>query len=118
MRFRVEDGEPFQRISPADVGLPLKRDDMMPAADVEVTLADIMRHEAQRAFNLELGLLIRGRLMCLGGDDHVLPVTMHHLVWALKIPTRELSQLYAAAREDRDAVAGAYPDYAILMHSL
>ncbi|MER8912064.1 condensation domain-containing protein [Mesorhizobium sp. M0854] len=41
--FGVEDGEPFQQIGPADVGLPLKRDDLTAVADVEATLADLMR---------------------------------------------------------------------------
>ncbi|MER9191577.1 condensation domain-containing protein [Mesorhizobium australicum] len=52
--FGVEDGEPFQRIGPAHVCLPLKRDNLTAAADVETTLADLTRHEAQAAFNLEV----------------------------------------------------------------
>ncbi|ESY79347.1 lysine 2,3-aminomutase [Mesorhizobium sp. LNHC221B00] len=118
--FGVEAGEPFQRIGPADVSLPLKRDDLTAAADVEATLAELMRHEAQAAFDLEAGLLIRGGLVRLAEDDHVLLITMHHLVsdaWSRKILARELSELYAAAREGRaDRLAPLpvqYADYAL-----
>ncbi|ESW77822.1 condensation domain-containing protein [Mesorhizobium sp. C280B] len=40
--FGVEDGEPFQRIGPADVGLPLKRDDLTAAADVEAVRGSLI----------------------------------------------------------------------------
>lgn len=53
--FRVEDGQPFQRIGPAQVGLPLKRGDLTATDDGEATFANLMRHEAQTAFNLEAG---------------------------------------------------------------
>lgn len=85
--FGVEDGEPFQRIGRADVGLPLKRDDLT-TADVEVMLADLVRHEAQDAFNLEAGPLIRGRLVRLAVDDNVLLITMHEMIsddWSRRI---------------------------------
>ncbi|MGX9181935.1 condensation domain-containing protein [Mesorhizobium sp. BHbdii] len=102
--FGMEDGEPFQRIGPANVSLPLKRDDLTAAADVETTLGDLMRLEAQAAFDLEAQPLIRGRLVRLAVDHHVLLITTHHIVsddWSRKVMTRELSELYAAAREGR-----------------
>ncbi|MER8556963.1 condensation domain-containing protein [Mesorhizobium sp. M1217] len=116
----VEAGEPFQRIRPADVGLPLKRDDLTAAADVEGTLAELMRHDAHAAFDLEAGPLIRGMLMRLAADYHVLLITTHHMVsdaWSRKILTRELSELYAAAREGRAyrlaPLRVQYADYAL-----
>ncbi|MER9965148.1 condensation domain-containing protein, partial [Mesorhizobium sp. M0045] len=82
--------------------------------------ADLMRHEAQAAFDLEAGPLIRGRLVRMAGDDHVLLITMHHIVsddWSRKILTRELSGLYAAAREGRadqlTPLPVQYADYAL-----
>ncbi|UVK35765.1 hypothetical protein LHFGNBLO_005961 (plasmid) [Mesorhizobium sp. AR10] len=118
--FGVEDGEPFQRIGPADVGLPLKRDDLTAAADVGATVVDLMRHGAQAAFDLEAGPLIRGRLVRLAVDDHALLITMHHMVsddWSRTILTRELSELYAAAREGRadrlTPLPVQYADYAL-----
>ncbi|MER8912128.1 condensation domain-containing protein, partial [Mesorhizobium sp. M0854] len=108
------------QIGPADVGLPLKRDDLTAVADVEATLADLMRHEAQAAFDLEAGPPIRGRLVRLAVDDHVLLITTHHIVsddWSRKIMIRELSELYAAAqggRADRlTPLPVQYTDYAL-----
>lgn len=73
--FGVEGGEPFLRVGPADVGLPLKRDDLKAAANVEATLADLMRDEGQFAFDLEAGPLIRGRVIRLAVHDHMLVIT-------------------------------------------
>ncbi|MGX5832423.1 hypothetical protein [Mesorhizobium sp. 43Arga] len=52
--FRVEEGEPFQPIRTADVGLLLQRNDPRVAVDVETTLADLMCLEAQEAFDLKV----------------------------------------------------------------
>ncbi|MER9191416.1 condensation domain-containing protein [Mesorhizobium australicum] len=118
--FGLEAGEPCQMIGPADVGLPLKRDDQTAAADVEARLAHLMRHEARSAFDLGAGPLIRGRLVRLAVSDHVLLITMHQMVsdgWSRKILTRELSELYTAARECRAdrliPLLVQYADYAV-----
>ncbi|EGH35005.1 amino acid adenylation, partial [Pseudomonas syringae pv. japonica str. M301072] len=45
------------------------------------------------------GPLVRGRLVRMADDDHVLLVTMHHIVsdgWSADVLTRELGALYAA----------------------
>ncbi|RVC90727.1 hypothetical protein EN739_32505, partial [Mesorhizobium sp. M2A.F.Ca.ET.017.03.2.1] len=74
--FGVEDGEPFQRFGPADIGLPLKRDDLTTVADVEATLAELMRFEGQAVFDLEAGPPIRTRLARLAEDDYMLLIIM------------------------------------------
>ncbi|RUX14208.1 non-ribosomal peptide synthetase, partial [Mesorhizobium sp. M2A.F.Ca.ET.042.01.1.1] len=103
--FGLEDGEPFQRVRPTDAGLRLKRDDLRAAADVEVVLKALMSHETQHVvFDLEAGPLIRGWLLRVAMYDHVPLITMHHMVsdrWSRKVLVRELSELYAAAREGR-----------------
>lgn len=118
--FGVEDGEPFQRIGPADAGLPLKRDNVTAAADVETALSELMRHEGQAAFDLEAGPLIRTRLARVAVDDHMLLITMHHMVadgHSREILICELSEFYAAAREGRadrlSPLPVQYADYAI-----
>lgn len=118
--FGVEDGEPFQRIGPADTGLPLKRDDVTAAADVETALAELMRFEGQAVFDLEAGPLIRIRLARLAEDDHMLLIIMHRMVSdgrSRQILICELSELYAAAREGRAdrlrPLPVQYADYAI-----
>ena len=55
--------------------------------------------EADAPFDLAHGPLIRGRLVRMAADDHVLLVTMHHIVsdgWSMGVLLRELGALYAA----------------------
>ena len=55
--------------------------------------------EAGASFDLEAGPLIRGRLIRLAEDEHVLLVTMHHIVsdgWSMGVLVRELNALYRA----------------------
>ena len=78
-----------------------------------------MAEEARAPFDLRRGPLFRGRLVRLADDDHVLLLTMHHIVsdgWSMGVLYGELSALYAAYREGRDARLAALPvqyaDYA------
>ena len=71
-------------------------------------------------FDLARGPLIRGRLMRLAEDEHVLLVTMHHIVsdgWSMGVLMRELSALYGAfVRGEADPLpplAIQYADYAV-----
>ncbi|MER8764309.1 condensation domain-containing protein [Mesorhizobium sp. M0968] len=117
--FGVKDGEPFQRIGPADIGLPLKRDDLV-ATDVEGALAELMCFEGQAVFDLEDGPLIRARLGRLTQDIHMLLIIMHRMVSdgrSREILICELSELYSAAWEGRAdrlrPLPVQYADYAI-----
>src|SRR6185503_2925740 len=60
--------------------------------------------EVQQAFDLSGGPLIRFRLLKLNDDDHVLLVTMHHIVtdaWSIGILMREIGILYEACSSRR-----------------
>ncbi|PCK76935.1 hypothetical protein CPT34_32775 [Rhizobium sophoriradicis] len=118
--FGVDDGEPFQPIWPADVGLMMKRDDLMAAADVEATLSEFISHEAQATFDLDSGPLIRARLLRLAAGDHVLLITMHNMISddrSGKILAREFSEFYTASCEGRadrlPPLPVQYADYAV-----
>ncbi|EGH34730.1 amino acid adenylation, partial [Pseudomonas syringae pv. japonica str. M301072] len=68
-------------------------------ADAEEQLLAITAEEANEGFDLLNGPLVRGRLVRMADDDHVLLVTMHHIVsdgWSADVLTRELGALYAA----------------------
>ena len=78
------------------------------------------QQEADAEFDLQHGPLIRGRLLQLAEQEHVLLVTMHHIVsdgWSLGIFTRELSALYRAfSQGEADPLAPLsiqYADYAL-----
>jgi amino acid adenylation domain-containing protein len=78
-------------------GFTLARQDLVDVDEAE--LEQICLQEAGMPFDLALGPLIRGRLLRLAADDHVLLVTMHHIVsdgWSGGVLTREFSALYQA----------------------
>ncbi|HEY0684527.1 MAG TPA: amino acid adenylation domain-containing protein, partial [Steroidobacter sp.] len=75
--------------------------------------------ETQEPFDLRSGPLIRGRLLRLGAEEHVLFVTMHHIVsdgWSMGVLIRELSELYTAFADGRSdplpPLQLQYADYA------
>jgi non-ribosomal peptide synthetase component F/thioesterase domain-containing protein len=74
----------------------------MPAggqADREWMTQQMLRGEALRPFNLSGGPLIRAALLRLAPDQHLLTITMPHIVcdgWSNGILLRELTALYAA----------------------
>jgi amino acid adenylation domain-containing protein len=115
--FTEGDGVPEQRIAPAEVGFHLVEHDLAGRPDAE--LERVMTEEARAPFDLRRGPLVRGRLVRLADGDHVLLLTMHHIVtdgWSMGVLYDELSALYAAHCEGRDARLAALPvqyaDYA------
>ncbi|HEX8246074.1 MAG TPA: condensation domain-containing protein, partial [Longimicrobium sp.] len=117
--FAEVDGVPGQRIAPADVGFHLVEHDLAGRPDAEAELGRLAADEVHAPFHLERGPLIRGRLIRLAADDHVLLVTMHHIVsdaWSMGVFTRELGALYDAFRRGEadplPAPAVQYADYA------
>src|SRR5262249_7419726 len=75
--------------------------------------------EAMGSFDLEAGPLVRGRLVQMNCDEHVLLVTMHHIVsdgWSRGVLTREMSALYGAfsagQADPLPELAIQYADYA------
>ncbi|HEX2569410.1 MAG TPA: amino acid adenylation domain-containing protein [Polyangia bacterium] len=117
---REAEGRRVQRIAPR-LDLPLARVDLAPLPeDVrEARALALAREEAQRPFDLEHGPLLRATLLGLGPEDHVLLLTMHHIVsdgWSMDVLVRELGALYPALAEGRPAPLPAlsiqYADYA------
>ncbi|MCF5572459.1 amino acid adenylation domain-containing protein [Pseudomonas syringae] len=83
-------------------------------------LRAVVKEEAAQPFDLRHDLPIRGRLLCLAEDHHVLLLTVHHIVadgWSLGVLTRELTALYQAFSQGLDdplpALALQYGDYAV-----
>jgi amino acid adenylation domain-containing protein len=76
--------------------------------------------EAGRRFDLGRGPLFVPRLLRVGESEHVLVLSMHHVVsdgWSLGVLLRELTGLYGAYREGRESpleeLEVQYADYAI-----
>ncbi|HEY7769992.1 condensation domain-containing protein, partial [Longimicrobium sp.] len=119
--FAEMDGVPEQRIPQAgETHFPLVEHDLRDHPQAGAELRRLMAEEAGAPFDLARGPLIRGRLVRLAEDDHVLLVTMHHIVsdgWSMGVFTRELGALYDAFRRgDPDplpALPIQYADYAV-----
>ena len=117
--FPRGDGEPVQRIAPAgERRFPLAEHDLAALPRRGASCARLAAEEARAPFDLARGPLIRGRLVRLARDDHVLLITMHHIVsdgWSMGVFTRELGALYdafAGAARSAPALAVQYADYA------
>ncbi|MGO4775954.1 condensation domain-containing protein, partial [Lysobacter sp. 2RAB21] len=107
-----------QRIAPADIGFSLQRADLRGADAAAVRRR--LDEEAERPFDMERGPLARGLLLQVGDDEHLLAITMHHIVsdgWSLAVLSDELSTLYAAYLAGEDdplpSLPIQYSDYAV-----
>jgi len=76
--------------------------------------------EAEAPFDLEHGPLLRATLLQMGADEHVLLLTLHHIVsdgWSMPVMVDDLVQLYAGFSLGREMalppLAIQYADYAI-----
>ncbi|MBD3307338.1 amino acid adenylation domain-containing protein [candidate division KSB3 bacterium] len=100
------DGQPVQRIAPA-LRLPLPLIDLQSLPDKEREAERLARQAALQPFDLVKGPLLRTTLLRLDEEDHILLVTMHHIVsdgWSAGILLREAAACYAAF------AAGQAPD--------
>ncbi|WP_219539924.1 non-ribosomal peptide synthetase, partial [Nonomuraea guangzhouensis] len=94
------DGVPWQIIDPP-TGFDLPLVDLAGQADRAQAL---IAAEAAAPFNLATGPLIRGSLLRLANDEHILALCLHHIVaddWSAKIFHNELTALYEAFRAGR-----------------
>jgi amino acid adenylation domain-containing protein len=119
--FAEVDGSPVQVIAPFG-GFTLPLDDLsgLPDADRDVEARRRVTEEARLPFDLTAGPLFRAGLLRLGEQDHLLLLSMHHIVsdgWSSGVLFRELSALYDAYSEGRESplpeLPVQYADYAL-----
>ncbi|HEX2077404.1 MAG TPA: amino acid adenylation domain-containing protein, partial [Longimicrobium sp.] len=93
--FAEADGEPVQVIAPfGGFALPVEDLSGLSGADREAALRRRAGEEARRPFDLSAGPLFRVSLLRLGAEEHVLLLSMHHIVsdgWSMGVLYRELS---------------------------
>ncbi|MBV9820624.1 MAG: non-ribosomal peptide synthetase, partial [Actinobacteria bacterium] len=118
-RFRSERGVPCQLVDPpGSVELPVTVLDLtsVPAEDLLREATRLAEQEIRRPFDLDNGPLLRCWLARLGEREHLLVLTVHHIVtdgWSVGIVTRELAEFYAG-RGDRLPPLDVQPvDYAV-----
>ena len=98
--FSDVDGEPFQFVSPNETST-LEFIDLTSSrnVDVDVECKRLTSMKAEQPFDLARDRPLRVSLIRLAPDDHVLLLTMHHIVsdaWSVGILIRELSSFYKA----------------------
>jgi amino acid adenylation domain-containing protein len=119
--FPSADGLPSQVIDPEPaLAIPLL--DLTPLSPEQRAAAveRLALEEAQQPFDLARGPLLRVRLLHLAPTEHVLLITLHHIIadgWSIGVLIRELGALYAAAVQPAQLAALAplpiqYADYA------
>ena len=105
--FPARDGEPVQMIAePMAVRLPVLDLSEVPADEREREARRLAHEEAQKPFDLEFGPLVRARLLRLSEQEHMLLLTMHHIVsdgWSMGVLMREAHQLYRAYRQGQES---------------
>src|SRR5262249_19729093 len=82
---------------PSPLALPLEDLRKLPEARREAHALELTREEICRPFDLAHGPLFHGRLFCLGAEDHILALAIHHSVfdgWSTSVFYRELAALY------------------------
>ena len=92
----------------------------MAEADREQQVHELAQQQALQPFDLTQGPLLRITLLKLKADEHVLLLTLHHIVsdgWSMNVLIEEFSQLYAAHLHKQapalPALAIQYSDYAL-----
>jgi len=119
--FAVTDGVPAQVVAEnVRLDLPLVDLSHVAVAEREATVHRMLATDARRPFDLANGPLIRSSLYRLQETEHILLVTLHHIVtdgWSMGIFERELSALYEAFAKGEPSplpeLVVQYPDYAL-----
>ncbi len=118
----IEDDEGPTQVVVHPERLPLDHHDLSatPAAERDAALKSVLVAEARRPFDLEGAPLIRAQLVRLAPEEHVLLLTMHHIVsdgWTIGVLFRELAALYDAFAAGRESPLAPLPirfaDYAL-----
>jgi len=104
---------------PSPIPIPISDISSLPRAEHEAKLRELAQAEAQQPFDLSQPPLWRLRLIRLQADEHILLLTLHHIIadgWSLALFVRELARLYAGLVSASPAplaeLAIQYGDYA------
>ncbi|WP_162884869.1 condensation domain-containing protein, partial [Pseudomonas syringae] len=99
--FRRNGEHPVQVIADTQSGFSLVEQDLrgLSSEQARLSAARISDAEAAEPFDLLAGPLIRGRLLQLNDEEHLLLITQHHIIsdgWSIEVLVREFSALYRA----------------------
>jgi amino acid adenylation domain-containing protein len=111
--FTVIDENPMQVVNePRPVELPLIDLSERPALQRETEVQELLRELTRQCFNLAQDMMLRGALLRLSGNDHVLFLVTHHIAsdnWSDQIFFREIAAFYEAIVDERSPVLSDLP---------
>ncbi|WP_319930872.1 non-ribosomal peptide synthetase [Xenorhabdus santafensis] len=120
--IKVVDGVAQQIIAEADRGFDLTIKDLsqLNEAEKQAAIDETAQYESNQPFDFALDPLIRGQLLKLSDDEHVMLLTQHHMIsdgWSLNILMYELTAIYQAFNQGQadplPALKVQYADYAL-----
>ncbi len=98
--FESVDGRGVQVVHPSQpVSVPLLDLAGLPALQRRAELERVLAQQSLRPFDLSTGPLLRPQLVRTGDQEHVLALTMHHIVtdgWSSGVLMSDLGELYRA----------------------
>ncbi|OCQ19650.1 hypothetical protein A7985_19730 [Pseudoalteromonas luteoviolacea] len=91
----------------------------MPSLTQSHQVAEMVRQDAELSFNLSADLLLRAKVKKLAEQEHVLLITMHHIVsdgWSIGLLAKAIGEAYRGLRTGTEANVGkvlqhTYMDY-------
>ncbi len=119
--FKIVDGEPVQVIAAAcEIDLPVVDLTHLAGAELEEEVSRLVKAGGESPFDLTRGPLLRAGLLKLNSREHVLLLTIHHIVsdgWSMGVLFRELTELYEVFVEGRPSplapLAIEYADFVL-----
>ena len=118
--FESDGGDPMQIIS-REAHIPFGSSDLshLGKSAQEQKIQELKAQEVNAEFDLQTGPLVRAQLLRLTDNDHMLLMTMHHIIsdgWSIGVLFRELSALYDPIQLGKSSVLKPleiqYADYA------
>ncbi len=111
--FRMVTGQLVQVIAPhLSISLDIVDLQPLPTNEREQQAQRLTTEESQKPFDLACGPLLRVKLLRLNDTEHVLLLTMHHIVsdgWSIGVLIQELEILYAVYTTDQPSPLNELP---------
>lgn len=119
--FVEKGGRPVQVIHPAEK-VHIRQIDLAdkPDSERQAEAKELLSEESRKPFNLTTGPLVRALMLRLREQEHILMITLHHIVydgWSRGVFFRELSVLYEVFSRGKPSplpdLPIQYADYAV-----
>jgi acyl carrier protein len=120
-RFEARQGEPVQIVeNPVRMEIPVTDLSMLQEVERARQASQMLEAEAREGFDLGRGPLLRVKLLRMGEEEHIVLMTMHHIVcdgWSMGVLVKEVATLYQAYNQGKESPLAELPlqygDYAV-----